>query len=82
MFYAVTLEFDKETERKIREMMDEVARVTGCDYMIQSKVPPYVTVSGLVGDDEEALLSEMEKIAESMRKSLFRLGQRQSGLCW
>ena len=34
--YAVTLEFDKETENKIQEMIDEVARVTGCDYMKQS----------------------------------------------
>ena len=61
MYYAVTLEFDKETEDKIQEMIDEVARVTGCDYMKQSKIPPHVTVSGLVSDNEEALLSEMER---------------------
>ena len=67
--YAVTLEFDKETEIKIQEMIDEVARVTGCDYMKQSKIPPHVTVSALVSDNEEALLSEMESIAESMAKS-------------
>ena len=66
--YAVTLEFDKETENKIQEMIDEVARVTGCDYMKQSKIPPHVTVSALVSDNEEALLSEMESIAESMIK--------------
>ena len=66
--YAVTLEFDKETEKKIQEMIDEVARVTGCDYMKQSKIPPHVTVSALVSDNEEALLSEMESIAESMTK--------------
>lgn len=69
MYYAVTLEFDKETEKKIQEMIDEVARVTGCDYMKQSKIPPHVTVSGLVSDNEAALLQEMEKIAESMTKS-------------
>lgn len=50
-------------------MIDEVARVTGCDYMKQSKIPPHVTVSGLVSDNEAALLQEMEKIAESMTKS-------------
>lgn len=69
MYYAVTLEFDKETEKKIQEMIDEVARVTGCDYMKQSKIPPHVTVSGLVSDNEASLLQEMEKIAESMTKS-------------
>ena len=66
--YAVTLEFDKETENKIQELIDEVAKVTGCDYMKQSKVPPHVTVSALVSDDEESLLLEMEKIAETMNK--------------
>lgn len=66
--YAVTLEFDKETENKIQEMIDGVARVTGCDYMKQSKIPPHVTVSALVSDNEAALLSEMESIAEALNK--------------
>ena len=66
--YAVTLEFDKETENKIQEMIDEVARVTGCDYMKQSKIPPHVTVSALVSDNEAALLTEMENIAASMNE--------------
>ena len=66
--YAVTLEFDRETENKIQELIDEVAKVTGCDYMKQSKIPPHVTVSALVSDDEESLLLEMEKIAETLNK--------------
>lgn len=33
MDYAVTLEFDEETQNKIQAMIDEVADVTGCDYM-------------------------------------------------
>lgn len=66
--YAVTLEFDNETHNKIQEMIDEVARVTGCDYMKQSKIPPHVTVSALVSDNEAALLSEMENIAAQLKK--------------
>ena len=66
--YAVTLEFDRETRDKIQEMIDEVAKVTGCDYMKQSKIPPHVTVSALISDHEEALLIEMESIAKSMNK--------------
>ena len=68
MDYAVTLEFDRETVNKIQEFIDEVAKVTGCDYMKQSKIPPHVTVSALVSDNEEALLLEMESIAESMNR--------------
>ncbi len=66
MDYAITLEFDKETENKIQEMIDEVAKVTGCDYMKQSKIPPHVTVSALVSDNESALVTEMEMIAEEL----------------
>jgi hypothetical protein len=66
--YAVTLEFDEETENKIQELIDEVAKKTGCDYMKQSNIPPHVTVSALISDDEEALLLEIENIAELMNK--------------
>lgn len=67
--YAVTLEFDKETESKIQTLIDEVAAKTGCDYMKKSKIPPHVTVSALVSDKEELLLSEMENIAEQINKN-------------
>lgn len=67
--YAVTLEFDKDTENKIQELIDEVAEATGCDYMKQSKIPPHVTVSALISDKEDALLSEMENIAELLNKN-------------
>ena len=66
--YAVTLEFDKETESKIQELIDEVAEATGCNYMKRSRIPPHVTVSALVSDNEAALLSEMESIAGAMDK--------------
>ena len=72
MFYAVTLEFDKESHNKIQEMIDEVSLATGCDYMKRSKIPPHVTVSGLVSDNEAALLSEMEAIAAAMTKGFIQ----------
>ena len=50
-------------------MIDEVARETGCEFMVHSKIPPHVTVCALVSDDEKALLLEMEKIAGSLEKS-------------
>lgn len=71
-YYAVTLEFDKESEDKMQEMIDEVARVTGCDLMKQQNVPPHVTVCCLEGDNDDVLLSEMEAIAATMKKSPIR----------
>lgn len=72
MYYAVTLEFDKESQNKMQEMIDEIARVTGCDRMKREGVPPHVTVSCLEGDNDDALLSEMDEIAAAMRKSPLR----------
>lgn len=72
IYYAVTLEFDKGTQTKIQELIDEVAMVTGCDYMKRFNVPPHVTVCCLEGDNTEVLLAEMEQIAASMRKSTIR----------
>jgi len=68
MDYAVTLEFDKESHDRMYSLMEEVAAATGCDYLIRSKLPPHVTVSALVSDQEAALLREMEELAASMRK--------------
>ena len=66
--YAVTLEFDAETENKIQVLIDEVAKQTGCDYMKHSDIPPHITVSAFISDNEDALLSEMENIAELINK--------------
>ena len=72
-YYAVTLEFDKISEKKMQEMIERTARVTGCDQMVQQKVPPHVTVCCLEGDNDDALLAEMEEIAASMCKHTLRL---------
>ena len=51
--YAVTLEFDKDSAARIQEMIDEVAVVTGCDHMKKYSIPPHVTVSCFIYDDED-----------------------------
>lgn len=70
MDYAVTLKFDKETEKTIQNLIDEVAEKTGCDYMKQINIPPHVTVCALVSDKEEELLTEMENIVKIINKDV------------
>lgn len=70
MDYAVTLKFDKETEKTIQNLIDEVAKKTGCDYMKQINIPPHVTVCALVSDKEEALLVEMENIVKLINEDM------------
>jgi len=66
--YAVTLEFDKDSAARIQEMIDEVAVVTGCDHMKKYRIPPHVTVSCFVYDDEDRSLAEMDDIAKTLHK--------------
>lgn len=66
--YAVTLEFDRESAQKMQKMIDGVASATGCDFMVKFGVPPHVTVSAIVCDDEERLISETEATAETLNK--------------
>ncbi len=63
MHYAVTLEFDKETENRIQQMIDEVAKKTGCNHMKQYGIPPHITVSGLISENEEAFSIVQEKFS-------------------
>lgn len=67
MDYAVVLYFDKESETKMQAMIDKVAEETGCDYMKRVGIPPHVTVSALISEDENLLLDEMGRIAGVMK---------------
>lgn len=67
MDYAVVLYFDKESETKMQAMIDKVAEKTGCDYMKRVGIPPHVTVSALISENESLLLNEMEQIADAMK---------------
>lgn len=66
--YAITIEFDRDTEKTIRGMMEEVAAATGCRYMLDAGIPPHVTVSIVASDDEERLISDVGDIAKDMKK--------------
>ncbi len=65
--YAVILYFDEESHKKMQHIMDRIAEETGCDYMNREKIPPHITISALISDNEAALLSEMEHVADELR---------------
>ncbi len=67
MDYAVILYFDEESQTMMQHMIDRIADETGCDYMNQEKIPPHITISALISDNETALLSEMEHVAKELR---------------
>ena len=61
MDYAVVFYFDNLTVIKIQDLINKVANQCGNEYMIETKIPPHITISAVKSNDEELLISEMEK---------------------
>ena len=55
--YAVVVYFDKQTEERISEMINDIAERTGNRYMIENGIPPHVSL-GIFGTDDEAGMTE------------------------
>ena len=56
MDYAVVLYFNKETEDKIQTIISKVADSGVNSYMIDTKIPPHVTIGAFDSDYEENIL--------------------------
>ncbi len=57
--YAITIYFDDDTTNKIRTLTEELAGVTGNDYMVANSVPPHLTLGMFHAED-----AELEKLKE------------------
>ena len=57
--YAITIYFDDDTTNKIRTLTEELAEITGNDYMIANSVPPHLTLGMFHAED-----AELEKLKE------------------
>lgn len=67
MDYAIVLYFDKVSEEKIQTMIEEAARCSGNNYMINTKIPPHITISSITSNDEQMLLEKMEILVKGLR---------------
>lgn len=54
--YLISLYFDKTTNKRIQEYMNQVARKTGNHFMCDGNVPPHITISAFESrSDEDAI---------------------------
>lgn len=58
--YHISLYFDEKTTAHMRGLMEKVAHATGNKYMLESNVPPHITLCALECVDEEALKERLE----------------------
>ena len=51
--YLISIYFDKESEKRIRNYMREIGKVTGNTMMLDGNVPPHITVAAFEAESED-----------------------------
>lgn len=64
--YLVSIYFDESTEKKIQNLMKNVAKETGNTFMPDNHVPPHITVAAVETKHEVELLAYVEEAAKQI----------------
>ena len=60
--YLISAYFDEESNRVLQGYIDEIAKVTGNDFMTKNHVPPHFTLSAIEARDAEVLVPAFEAL--------------------
>lgn len=60
--YAIVLHFDSEATKKINEFIEAVSKRTGNTYMIDTNIPPHITVGCYTAKEDSRILAEVKEI--------------------
>ena len=64
--YLVCIYFDRETQDRLKLLMQHVAKVTGNQFMLDNQVSPHITVASVETKHEEELIARIESIANDL----------------
>ena len=65
--YLISAYFDDESNRVLQGYIDEIAKVTGNDFMTKNHVPPHLTVSSIEARGAEVLVPAFETLEEDFK---------------
>ncbi|MBQ3512840.1 MAG: 2'-5' RNA ligase family protein [Lachnospiraceae bacterium] len=66
--YLISIYFDESTNKKLKQYIHQIAKITGNTYMLDYNVPPHITISSFFSDKEEPVISMLEKQAEKLKQ--------------
>lgn len=66
--YLISIYFDEKTDKKIRYLMDRIAKNTGNATLLDNKVPPHITISAFETKDETMAITCLQKCCEKLSK--------------
>ena len=70
--YLVSIYFDEQTDKRIRQYINQIARRSGNTYMIDGNIPPHITISAFETNRESEAIALLEQ-----RLSNFKQGTLQ-----
>lgn len=64
--YLISIYFEEDTEKKLKNMIQNVANETGNTFMLDNHVPPHITVAAVETKYEDALVARMEEMIKQL----------------
>lgn len=70
--YLVSVYFDEQTDKKIRNLINHVGEKTGNSFMVDNHVPPHITVAAIETRHENEAIESLEQIAGELEKGIIQ----------
>lgn len=65
--YLISIYFDESSDKKIRNLMNQISKNTGNTTLPDNNVPPHITISAFETNDENAAIQCLRKCCKHLR---------------
>lgn len=65
--YLISIYFDEQTNNRIQQYINQVAKKSGNTFMIDGNVPPHITISAFETRQEDKVIQILEKKAREIK---------------
>ncbi len=66
--YLISAYFDEESNNRIQQYINQVAKKTGNTYMLDGKVPPHITISSFESKEMQQVIPLLEQTVSSLQQ--------------
>lgn len=65
--YLISIYFDEETDKRIRYLIEQIAKKTGNTTLLDDKVPPHITISAFETNDEDMAIACLKNCCDALK---------------
>lgn len=74
--YLISIYFNEETERKLKNIIQHIANETGNTFMLDNQVPPHMTVAAVETKHEDVLVARMDELVKRLQNEFMPMDAR------